>query len=68
LQLAIKLLYAESNTLHTENEVRSHPVPASGEVSLPSTWCTVQSKCNKRGKKSEKTEILQSSEIEMTPN
>jgi hypothetical protein len=27
LQLAIKLLYTESNTIHTESEVRPHSVP-----------------------------------------
>jgi hypothetical protein len=62
LQLAIKLLYTESNVFHAESEVRSHSVSAHDVTLLPSTWCTIQPKYIKMGDKAGRADIPQSTE------
>jgi hypothetical protein len=68
LQLAIKLLYTESNMTHTENEVRSHSVVTHNETSLSPTWCNTKSKLIKMDNQAGRPEILLSAEPVTTVN
>jgi hypothetical protein len=44
MKLAVKLLYADSNTVGSVSEVRPHTLPVYKEVLPPTTWQTVKPK------------------------
>jgi hypothetical protein len=69
MKLAVKFLYANSNTVGPVSEVRPHLLPpVHGEVSSPTMWQTAKPKYYNMSNRVGGTEVLQFTEPVLTSN
>jgi hypothetical protein len=59
MKLAVKLLYAGSNTVGTVSEVRPHLLLVHGEVSSSTVWETAKPECCNMSNRVGETEVQQ---------
>jgi hypothetical protein len=68
MKLAVKLLYADSNTIGTVSEFRPHLLLVHGEVSSSTVWETAKPKCCNMSNRVGETEVQQITEPVLTSN